>query len=104
MYDHRSSFSGRSLSEVVTGSAGRSAHINENGLNIVRDWRIYLETLAEWFKHNLADTYRKFESDATPEMVEALFNNKRYRKEAVNRMRNASVTRVISADPQFVSY
>ncbi|KAG9252536.1 uncharacterized protein F5Z01DRAFT_638404 [Emericellopsis atlantica] len=101
MFDHRSSFSGRSLTEVVTGSAGRSTHVNDNALSIVRDWRIYLESLAESFKQNLADTYRKFETDANTEKIEALFNNKRYRKEAVNRMRNASVTRVMSADPQF---
>lgn len=102
-FDQRSSFSGRSLTEVVTGSAGRSSHINESGFNAVREWRLYLESLAEWFKTNLAETYRKFEHDATSEMVEALFNSKRFRREAVHRMRNASVTRVMSADPQFVS-
>jgi hypothetical protein len=103
MFDHRSSFSGRSLSEVVTGSGGRSTHHGEQSLNAIREWKLYLESLAEWFKTNLADTYRKFEPDATADKVEALFTNKRFRKEAVYRMRNASVTRVMSADPQFVS-
>ena len=102
LYDQRSSFSGRSLTEVVTGSGGRSTHLHDVGLNTVREWRGHLESLAEWFKINLAETYRKFEQDATPEMMEALFNSKHFRKEAVHRMRNASVTRVMSADPQFV--
>lgn len=102
LYDQRSSFSGRSLTEVVSGSGGRSTHLSDAGLNTVREWRVHLESLAEWFKISLAETYRKFEQDATPEMVEALFNSKRFRREAVHRMRNASVTRVMSADPQFV--
>lgn len=102
LYDQRSSFSGRSLTEIVTGSGGRSTHLNEAGLNTVREWRGQLESLAEWFKINLAETYKKFEPDATPDMMESLFNNKRFRREAVHRMRNASVTRVMSADPQFV--
>lgn len=102
LFDHRSSFSGRSLSEVVTGSGGRSTHVNEVSLNTIRDWKMYLETLAESIRTNLADTYKKFENDATPEMIEAMFTNKRYRREAVYRMRNASVTRVMSQDPQFV--
>lgn len=102
LYDQRSSFSGRSLTEIVTGSGGRSTHVNDAWLNAVRDWRSCLESLAEAFRTNLAETYRKFEHDATPEMVDALFHSKRFRKEAVHRMRNASVTRVMSADPQFV--
>jgi hypothetical protein len=102
LYDQRSSFSGRSLSEVVTGSGGRSTHVNEVWLSAIRDWKMYLETLAETIRTNLADTYKKFESEATPEMIEAMFTNKRYRREAVHRMRNASVTRVMSQDPQFV--
>ena len=80
MYDQRSSFSGRSLSEVATGSGARSTVINEVWLNAIRDWKLYLETLAEAIRTNLADTYKKFESDATPEMIEAMFTNKRYRR------------------------
>lgn len=104
LFDHRSSFSGRSLTEVVTGSGGRSTHVNEVWLNAIRDWKSYLETLAESIRTNLAETYKKFENEATPEMIEAMFTNKRYRREAVHRMRNASVTRVMSQDPQFVCF
>jgi hypothetical protein len=102
IYDQRSSFSGRSLSEIVTGSAAKPTHANELWLNAIRDWKTCLETLCEAFKVSLADTYKSYERDATPEMVELLFSSKKFRREAVHRMRNASVTRVLSADPQFV--
>ncbi|KAF4338695.1 hypothetical protein FBEOM_7401 [Fusarium beomiforme] len=101
IYDTRSSFSGRSLAEVVSGSVGKSIHQTEAWLTSVRDWKNYLESLADACRTCLIETYKNNERDATPEQVEALFTNKRFRKEAVQRMRNASVTRVMSADPQF---
>ncbi|EWY92508.1 hypothetical protein FOYG_06057 [Fusarium oxysporum NRRL 32931] len=101
IYDTRSSFSGRSLAEVVSGSVGKSIHQTDAWLSSVRDWKNYLESLADACRTSLIETYKNNERDATPEQVEALFTNKRFRKEAVQRMRNASVTRVMSADPQF---
>ncbi|KAH7256292.1 hypothetical protein BKA59DRAFT_391839 [Fusarium tricinctum] len=101
IYDTRSSFSGRSLAEVVSGSVSKSIHQPDAWLSSVRDWKNYLETLADACRTCLIETYKNNERDATPEQVEALFTNKRFRKEAVQRMRNASVTRVMSADPQF---
>lgn len=104
LFDTRSSFSGRSLAEVVTGSVGKGVPLtNESWLNVIRDWKTCVETLAENFKTSLADTYKTYEPGVTQEMVDLLFSNKRFRKEAVHRMRNASVTRVMSADPQYVS-
>lgn len=103
IFDQRSSFSGRSLTEVITGSATKPGPTNELWLNAIRDWKTCLETLCEAFKVSLADTYKSYERDATPEMVDLLFTSKKFRREAVHRMRNASVTRVLSADPQFVS-
>ncbi|KAK4081393.1 hypothetical protein VFPBJ_11013 [Purpureocillium lilacinum] len=101
VFDQRSSFSGRSLTEVATGSVVRPPHTNELFLAAIRDWKNCLETLTEAFKVSLADTYKSYERDATQEMVDQLFSSKRFRREAVTRMRNASVTRVLSADPQF---
>ncbi|KAH7126353.1 hypothetical protein B0J13DRAFT_627943 [Dactylonectria estremocensis] len=101
VYDTRSSFSGRSLAEVVSGSVIKEPYTNDSWLSVIRDWRTFLEALTESFKISLADTYRSYERDATQEMIDALFASKRFRKEAVLRMRNASVTRVMSADPQF---
>ncbi|KAF4982961.1 hypothetical protein FZEAL_1531 [Fusarium zealandicum] len=104
VYDTRSSFSGRSLAEVVSGSVSKSIHQNDAWLSAVRDWKNYLESLAEACRTSLADTYKNNEREATPEMVEAMFTNKRFRKEAVARMRNASVTRVIQLTMQFPKY
>lgn len=103
IYDTRSSFSGRSLAEVVSGSVGKSIHQGDASLSVVREWKNYLESLAEACRTSLADTYRNYERDAGQDMVDAMFANKAFRKSAVQRMRNASVTRVMSADPQFVS-
>ncbi|KAG8406644.1 hypothetical protein J3458_020985 [Metarhizium acridum] len=101
IFDQRSSFSGRSLTEVVTGNTTKLGPTNELWLNAVRDWKTCLETLCEAFKVSLADTYKSYERDATPEMVDLLFTSRKFRREAVHRMRNASVTRLLSADPQF---
>ncbi|KAF7543348.1 hypothetical protein G7046_g10017 [Stylonectria norvegica] len=101
LFDTRSSFSGRSLAEVVTGSVGKGPSTTDTWLSLIRDWKTCLESLTEAFKTSLADTYKSYERDATQEMVDALFASKRFRREAVHRMRNASVTRVMSADPQF---
>lgn len=102
LFDHRSSFSGRSLAEVVTVGGSRS-HGGDMWITPVRDWKTCLEVLAEHFKVSLAETYKSYERDATPEMLEALFSSKKFRRDAVHRMRNASVTKILSADPQFVS-
>ncbi|PHH72423.1 hypothetical protein CDD83_4945 [Cordyceps sp. RAO-2017] len=68
-------------------------------LAAIRDWNACLETLADAFRASLADTYRSYERNATPDMVDQLFNSRPFRKKAIQRMRNASLTRVISADP-----
>lgn len=103
LFDHRSSFSGRSLAEVATNGGSRSHHGGDMWLTPIRDWKACLEVLTEHFKVSLAETYKSYERDATPEMLEALFSSKKFRREAVHRMRNASVTKILSADPQFVS-
>jgi hypothetical protein len=103
IFDHRSSFSGRSLAEVITNGGSRSHHGGDVWLTPIRDWKACLEVLTEHFKISLAETYKSYERDATPEMLEALFSSKKFRREAVHRMRNASVTKILSADPQFVS-
>lgn len=106
VFDQRSSFSGRSLAEVITAGGSRSqsqSHGGDMWLTPIRDWKTCLEVLAEHFKTSLTETYTSYERDATPEMLEALFTSKKFRRDAVHRMRNASVTKILSADPQFVS-
>lgn len=115
MFDHRSSFSGLSLAEVVSngGTTGgppstsetlsRQAHVNDAHLAAIRDWKHCVENLVDTFHTSLIQTYKSYERDATPEMIELFFTDKKYRRDAINRMHYASVTRVMSADPQFVS-
>ncbi|ATY59037.1 hypothetical protein A9K55_002542 [Cordyceps militaris] len=103
MLDNRSSFSARSLAEVVSSSGANrlGIHGTELWIGPIRDWKACVEALNDAFHASLAETYKTYEKDATHEMVEALFNNKRFRREAVTRMRNASVTRLLAPDPQF---
>lgn len=105
MLDNRSSFSGKSLAEVISANGGNRPGIHgpEFWMGPIRDWRACVEVLNEAFRTSLADTYKAYEKDATPEMIDSIFNNKRFRRDAVTRMRNASVTRVLAPDPQFVS-
>ncbi|KAK2609200.1 hypothetical protein QQS21_002282 [Conoideocrella luteorostrata] len=100
-FDQRSSFSGRSLTEVASGSLFKSGTVNEPFLNAIREWKNWLETLCDAFRDTLAETYKSYERDATPEMIDLLFTSRKFRREAIHRMRNASVTRLLSADPQF---
>ncbi|KAL7947532.1 hypothetical protein V8C42DRAFT_318052 [Trichoderma barbatum] len=101
MFDHRSSFSGRSLAEVVTVGGGSRSHGGDMWLTPIRDWKTCLEVMAEHFKASLTETYKSYERDATPDMLDLLFTSKKFRRDAVHRMRNASVTKILSADPQF---
>lgn len=105
MLDNRSSFSGKSLAEVVSANGGNRLGLQGTDLwmSPIRDWKACVEALNEAFRTSLAETYKTYEKDATHEMIETLFNNKRFRRDAVTRMRNASVTRVLAPDPQFVS-
>ncbi|KAG6098107.1 hypothetical protein E4U30_008358 [Claviceps sp. LM220 group G6] len=100
--NERTSYSGRRMSESVNGGVNfRRGLVNEVYLNAMRDWRGCLESLCDAFRSSLADTYRSYERDATPEMLDLLFTSRKFRRDAVHRMRNASVTRMLSADPQF---
>ncbi|KAG6036488.1 hypothetical protein E4U41_005710 [Claviceps citrina] len=101
-FDQRSSFSGRSMGELVNDAVSFSkGPAHDMYLNAMRDWRACLEALCEALRSSLGDTYKSYERDATPEMLDLLFTSKKFRREAVHRMRNASVTRMLSADPQF---
>ncbi|KAG6028795.1 hypothetical protein E4U40_000808 [Claviceps sp. LM458 group G5] len=100
--DEITSYSGGSMSEPVNdGVNSRKGLVSEVYLNAMRDWRGCLETLCDAFRSSLADTYKSYERYATPEMLDLLFTSKKFRRDAVHRMRNASVTRMLSADPQF---
>jgi len=71
-------------------------------LSGVRNWKQCLEDLLEAFKISLAETYRSCDEGATPDLVERLFTNKKFRSFAIQNLRESSSTRDILAKPEFV--
>ncbi|KAK1978170.1 hypothetical protein LZ30DRAFT_729793 [Colletotrichum cereale] len=100
--DTRSSFSGKSLSEVTGQSCGqRSGPTRENCLLAVRDWKKCTELLLQALELTLSETYRRYEPDATPIMVKSLFQNRDFRAAAIQQMRKTSIDKTFSASPDF---
>ncbi|KAK0379541.1 hypothetical protein CLIM01_03115 [Colletotrichum limetticola] len=97
----RSSFSGRSLSEVTTGQSAGSRPMREICLSAVRDWKGCIESLVEALELSLSETYRSYEPDATPSMVKSLFQDKVFRAAAIQQMRRASIIKTFSPSPDF---
>ncbi|GKT42511.1 uncharacterized protein ColSpa_02692 [Colletotrichum spaethianum] len=102
-FDTRSSFSGKSLSEVTTGqgSGQRSVPTREICLSAVRDWKKCIESLLEALELTLSETYKSYEPDATPSMVKSLFQNREFRTAAIQQMRKTSIDKTFSASPDF---
>ncbi|KUI63975.1 hypothetical protein VM1G_10767 [Cytospora mali] len=80
----------------IAGStaAGRAPSKNERGgqvnpvwLAAIRDWKAVIQKLLESHRTSLAGMYRAYEKDATPEMVERMLDNSKYRVEAIHKMR-----------------
>ncbi|KAK1710360.1 hypothetical protein BDP67DRAFT_579756 [Colletotrichum lupini] len=97
----RSSFSGRSLSEVTTGQSAGSRPMREICLSAVRDWKGCVGSLVEALELSLSETYRSYEPDATPSMVKSLFQDKVFRAAAIQQMRRASIIKTFSPSPDF---
>ncbi|KAK1533596.1 hypothetical protein CPAR01_10304 [Colletotrichum paranaense] len=97
----RSSFSGRSLSEVTTGQSAGSRPMRKICLSAVRDWKGCIESLVEALELSLSETYRSYEPDATPSMVKSLFQDKVFRAAAIQQMRRASIIKTFSPSPDF---
>ncbi|OHX00581.1 hypothetical protein CSPAE12_00612 [Colletotrichum incanum] len=101
--DTRSSFSGKSLSEVTTGqSCGQHpGPTREICLTAIRDWKKCIELLLEALELTLSETYKSYEPDATPSMVKSLFQNREFRAAAIQQMRKTSIDKTFSASPDF---
>ncbi|KAI3531717.1 hypothetical protein CABS01_16269 [Colletotrichum abscissum] len=97
----RSSFSGRSLSEVTTGQSAGSRPMREICLSAVRDWKGCIGSLVEALELSLSETYRSYEPDATPSMVKSLFQDRVFRAAAIQQMRRASIIKTFSPSPDF---
>lgn len=79
----------------------RSPYIYEQHLDLIRTWLDCLENLLKLFETSLLDTYKEWEPQASPGMVDQLFNDKKFRKTAIARMRNASIAKTVSANLDF---
>ncbi|OHF03413.1 hypothetical protein CORC01_01132 [Colletotrichum orchidophilum] len=99
----RSSFSGRSLSEMTTSqSLGQHrGPTREVCLSAVREWKRCIESLVEALELSLSETYGNYEPDATPNMVKSLFQDKAFRAAAIQQMRRTSIVKTFSPNPDF---
>jgi hypothetical protein len=96
-FETRTSRSSRSSA----GYGTLSSYIFEQHLDVIRDWVDCLEDLRATFRESLANTYRQWEPEASPAMVDQLFRDKKFRSNAIQRMRNASISKTVSANLDF---
>ena len=53
-------------------------------LQAVKDWRVCIEQITAAHKRSLSDTYKRYEHFATPEILDALFADRRSRQQVVS--------------------
>ncbi|KAI0428211.1 hypothetical protein F5Y09DRAFT_349744 [Xylaria sp. FL1042] len=63
-----------------------------------RGWQTTVELLAKALRTSLQETYNAYDKDATPEGFERLCTDKAARHNAIYHMRNASISKMMSAD------
>ncbi|KAI0120721.1 hypothetical protein BJ170DRAFT_161751 [Xylariales sp. AK1849] len=93
----RTSFSSRSS----TGNGYQPSYDYEPHLDLIRSWHDCLENLLDTVQGALLSTYREWEPEASPAMVDKLFHDKNFRRNAISRMRNASIAKMMSANLDF---
>ncbi|TRX98575.1 hypothetical protein FHL15_000649 [Xylaria flabelliformis] len=67
----------------------------------VREWEATVELLTNTLRSSLQETYNTYEKDATPEGFEKLCTDKATRYNTIYYMRNASISKMMSADLDF---
>ncbi|KAI1734816.1 hypothetical protein F4680DRAFT_437065 [Xylaria scruposa] len=67
----------------------------------VREWEATVELLTNTLRTSLQETYNTYEKDATPEGFEKLCTDKATRYNTIYYMRNASISKMMSADLDF---
>ncbi|KAI1506034.1 hypothetical protein F5X99DRAFT_177978 [Biscogniauxia marginata] len=95
--DTRSSISTSSLADALQQSTTQ----DDQHIATVLDWERCLERLSEAFRKSLLDTYNEYEQNPTPGGFEKICMDKTARKHAIQRMRNASIVKMLSADLDF---
>ncbi|KAI0487622.1 hypothetical protein F4859DRAFT_264080 [Xylaria cf. heliscus] len=67
----------------------------------IREWEAAVRHLASTLRTSLQETYNEYDKDATPESFERLCTDKAARHNTIYHMRNASISKMMSADLDF---
>ncbi|KAI0118371.1 hypothetical protein GGR51DRAFT_499314 [Nemania sp. FL0031] len=77
-----------------------SSH-DEQCQKAAHEWENTIELLATTLRTSLLETYNEYDKDASPEGFEKLCTDKAARRTAIYHMRNASISKMMSADLDF---
>ncbi|KAH6656898.1 hypothetical protein BKA67DRAFT_173296 [Truncatella angustata] len=79
-----------SFSSISPSDGYPPPNIYEQHLDMIQGWIGCLEILSAALRIPLLDTYKSWEPDASPAMIEQLFQNTTFRRNVILRLRNAS--------------
>ncbi|KAI1126148.1 hypothetical protein F5Y10DRAFT_216681 [Nemania abortiva] len=79
----------------------RATSHDEQYQKAAHDWENTVELLANTLRLSLQETYNEYDKDATPGGFEKLCTDKAARRTAIYHMRNASISKMMSADLDF---
>ncbi|KAI1427442.1 hypothetical protein F5Y12DRAFT_792456 [Xylaria sp. FL1777] len=111
-YQRDLSFDTLNLVAIETGSSSQSSGSRaDSSLRLspnsdqcqkaAREWQSTVELLANTLRTSLQETYNAYDKDATPEGFERLCTDKAARHNTIYHMRNASISKMMSADLDF---
>ncbi|KAJ3562355.1 hypothetical protein NPX13_g8595 [Xylaria arbuscula] len=100
------------LVAIDTGSSSQSSssrvdpslHLGSRsaqGQKAAREWQASIELLIKTLRASLQETYNTYDRDPTPEGFERICNDKKARFNTIYHMRNASISKMMSADLDF---
>ncbi|ROV93829.1 hypothetical protein VMCG_08787 [Cytospora schulzeri] len=91
--------------------AGRPPHSKTKGdrvhsswLTTIRDWKTAIQKLLDSHRASLTEMYRVYERNATPQMVERMFNDPSFRAETLQRLRTTKVLLVSNEYAKAAAY
>lgn len=84
-----------------TENGHESPHIYEQHQDLLFAWTKCLERLLGAVRLSLVDTYKQWEPDASPAMIEQLLQDTKFRKHIISRLRTASKGKKVSSDLDF---
>ncbi|KAI1352652.1 hypothetical protein F5Y01DRAFT_279112 [Xylaria sp. FL0043] len=83
------------------GSSLRLSGSGDQCQQATREWQTTVELLASALRTSLQETYNAYDKDATPEGFERICTDKAARHNTIYHMRNASISKMMSADLDF---